>query len=50
MKSQKKIAKLEIENKNVRKPLNVDLISARTIEALFQYLDLAEQGSSNAIA
>ena len=39
---QKKLKNYKIENKNVRKTLDISIISSKTIEALFDYLDLNE--------
>ena len=40
MKENKKLGKVQIENKQIRKPIDVGTITASTIEAMIMYLEL----------
>jgi len=42
-KEEQRVSKLKIENKTVRKPLDVSIISVETIEAFLLYLGLDEK-------
>jgi hypothetical protein len=42
MEQNKRLSKVKIENKQVRKVIDVNIISASTIEAFIMYLELKE--------
>jgi hypothetical protein len=42
IKAERKLGKVQIENRKIRKPVDVGIISASTIEAFIMYLDLKQ--------
>ena len=49
MKENKKLGKVKIENKSVRKSVDVNIITASTIEAFMMYLDLKPDDTELAV-
>ena len=41
--------KIEIDKTHIRKPLNVNIISAQTLESLIKYLDLSQDDNEHEI-
>ena len=49
LKAQRKLKKMEVEKTHVRKPLDVNIISAQTLESLIKYLDLSPEDDEHEI-
>ena len=49
MKENKKLGKVKIENKQIRKSIDVSIITASTIEAFIMYLELKEDDTELAV-
>lgn len=49
MKANRKLSKVKIENKSVRKAVDVNIITASTIEAFIMYLELKEDDTELAV-
>ena len=49
MKENKKLGKVKIQNKQIRKSIDVNIITASTIEAFIMYLELKEDDTELAV-
>lgn len=49
MKENRKLSKVKIENKKVRKSIDVNIITASTIEAFIMYLDLKQDDNEHLV-
>lgn len=49
LKAQRKLKKMEIDKTHIRKPLDVNIITAQTLESLIKYLDLSPEDDEHEI-